>query len=78
MADRSDIPYFHEPNKVIHLRVWVLGQMIWGAFIAGLVVVGIALVMLVIWGLGLLLPEESKTAPSPYGALEIIRTIETA
>ena len=33
----SDKPYFHEPNDTIHLRVWALGQMVWGAFLGGAV-----------------------------------------
>lgn len=61
----SDKPYFHEPNKTIHLRVWVLGQMVWGAFIAGLILLAIVGGMFAIWGIGLLLPEESKQAPAP-------------
>jgi len=72
MTDRSDIPYSHEPNRTVHLRIWALGQMLWGAFVAGLAVVGIGLVMLAIWGLGLLLPEQSKEMPSPFGMIELV------
>lgn len=65
----SDKPYFHEPNATIHLRVWALGQMIWGAFLAGVVLLGIAAVVLAIYVVSLLLPEQSKQAPSPYSAV---------
>jgi photosynthetic reaction center PufX protein len=65
----SDKPYFHEPNHTIHLRVWALGQMIWGAFLAGVFVVAIGAVLAAIYIVGLLLPEESKQAPSPFGAV---------
>ena len=63
----SNEPYYHEPNKTIHLRVWALGQMVWGAFLAGIFVLVIGGSLLAIWGLGLLLPEESKQAPDPMG-----------
>ena len=34
----SDKPYFHETDHTIHLRVWALGQMVWGAFLGSAVV----------------------------------------
>jgi photosynthetic reaction center PufX protein len=66
----SDEHYYDEPNPVVRLRIWALGQMIWGAFLAGLGLAAVAAVLLVIWAVGQFLPEESKQAPSPYGALE--------
>jgi hypothetical protein len=66
----SDKPYFEEPNHTIQLRVWALGQMVWGAFLAGAFLVGIVLLVWAIYLVGLLLPEESRQTPSPYGALE--------
>jgi hypothetical protein len=67
----SDEHYFEGQSPMIRLRVWALGQMVWGAFIAaaGLSIVGA--VLLAIWVVGLLLPEESKQAPSPYSGLEL-------
>ncbi|QYZ69317.1 RC-LH1 core complex protein PufX [Neotabrizicola shimadae] len=67
----SDKPYFHEPNHTIHLRVWALGQMVWGAFLGGLFLAVIAAVLIGIWIVGQLLPEQSKQAPSPYSAIVI-------
>ncbi len=72
----SDKPYFHEPNNAIHLRVWALGQMVWGAFLAGAFLLGIGLFVLVLYLIGLLLPEESRQTPSPYGALEAPYVVE--
>jgi len=66
--------YFHEKNPTTQLRVWVLGQMLWGGFMASIVVVGTVLTLVGIWAVGLLLPEESKQAPSPYGSIEIVQT----
>lgn len=75
----SDQNYFDHDTPVVRLRVWALGQMMWGAFLAGVTVLAVAAVLLAIWAFGLLLPEESKQAPSPYGALEIAQPVtETA
>ena len=63
--------FFEGQSPVVRLRVWALGQMVWGAFLAGMGLVAIAIVFLVIWGVGQLLDERSKTMPSPYGALQI-------
>ncbi len=67
----SDEHFYEGQSPAIRLRVWALGQMVWGAFLAGIGVVAVAAVLLAIWAVGLLLPEQSKEAPSPYGALQI-------
>jgi Intrinsic membrane protein PufX len=72
----SDKQYFDEPDRAIHLRVWALGQMVWGAFLAGGFLLGIVLIVWAIYLVGLLLPEESRQTPSPYGALEAPLVIE--
>lgn len=68
MSERN---LFDEQSPVIRLRVWALGQMVWGAFLGGVFLAVIAAFAIAIWVVGQLLPEESKQAPSPYGALEI-------
>ena len=68
----SDREYWETEHPVIRMRVWILGQMVWGAFIAGLVLAGILAILFATWVVGELLPEESKQAPSPYGAIEIV------
>ena len=72
----SDKAYYHEPNETIHLRVWALGQMVWGAFLAGAGLMAIIVVLAVIYFIGTFLPEESRQTPSPYGAV-IIEATET-
>ncbi len=72
----SDKSYFHEPNDTVHLRVWALGQMVWGAFLGGVFLFAIFAFLAVIYGIGLLLPEESRQTPSPYGALEAPYVVE--
>lgn len=67
----SDEQYFEGESRVIRLRVWALGQMVWGGFLASVGVAALVVAFLVLLGVSHLLPEQSKQAPSPYGALEI-------
>jgi hypothetical protein len=60
--------YFHQ-SRTATLRGWALGQMLSGAGWGALFVVGIGAILGVIYGVSLLLPEESKQAPSPYGMI---------
>ena len=71
----SDEHYFEGQSPVIRLRVWALGQMVWGAFMAGLGLAIVVAVLLAIWVVSLLLPEQSEQMPSPYGALEIAQPL---
>jgi hypothetical protein len=72
----SEDNYFQDQNPVVRLRVWALGQMVWGAFLAGAGVLAVGLILATIWVVSLLLPEQSKQAPSPYGALEISSPVQ--
>ena len=74
----ADEHLYEGQSHTIRLRVWALGQMVWGAFMAGVWLAVVAAVLLVIWGVSHLLPEQSKQAPSPYGAVEIVRTTDIA
>lgn len=67
----TDEQLYEGQSHIIRLRVWALGQMVWGAFMAGVVLAGIAAFIAVIWVISQLLPEQSKQMPSPYGALEM-------
>ena len=62
--------YFEE-GKQTHLAFWGLGQMLKGAAYAAAFVIAIGLSIWAIYLIGLLLPEESRQTPSPYGALEM-------
>ncbi len=70
----SDREYWEQDHPVIRLRIWVLGQMVWGAFLAGVVLAVPILIMLFTWVVGEFLPPESKEAPSPLGAIEVVST----
>jgi hypothetical protein len=71
----SDEHLYEGQSHHVRLRVWALGQMLWGGLLAGAVLAVIGAVLLAIWGVGMLLPEESKQAPAPYGALEVTRSV---
>jgi hypothetical protein len=58
--------YFTESGTTA-LRSWVLWQMLRGMGYAALFVFVIGATLGAIWVVGQFLPEESKTAPSPYG-----------
>ena len=62
-----------EESRSTTLAFWGLGQMLKGAAYAAVFVVGIGLLLWAVYLIGLLLPEESRQTPSPYGALEQIR-----
>jgi hypothetical protein len=66
----SDKPYW-ELSRESALRSWVLAQMMRGAGYAAVVVLGAGLFLYALYGISLLLPPESKEAPSPnLGQLE--------
>jgi Intrinsic membrane protein PufX len=67
----SEKDYFENQSTVIRLRVWALGQMVWGAFLAGVFVAVLGAILLAIWVVSYLLDPRSKEAPSPYGMIEI-------
>jgi hypothetical protein len=62
--------YFEE-SKQTSLVFWSLGQMLKGAGYAAAFVIIVSLFVWAIYLVGLLLPEESRQTPSPYGALEM-------
>ena len=61
----SDKPYFQDEHPTIRLRTWAFGQMVWGAFLAGVFLLVIIVPVVVIYAIGLLLPEESRQTPDP-------------
>lgn len=67
----SDDYFFENQSRKARLRDWALGQMLKGAGTAAAALVLLGTVLFAIYAISLLLPEESKQAPSPYSALEI-------
>ena len=57
---------YGDTTKTTEMRSWVLWQMLRGMGWAALGVFAVGMTLLVIWGVSLLLPAESKQAPSPY------------
>ncbi|MFN3722357.1 MAG: RC-LH1 core complex protein PufX [Paracoccaceae bacterium] len=62
MTDKS---FYESESPTVRLRTWVFGQMMWGALMAAIFLVGIGIFIAVIYGIGLLLPEESRQTPDP-------------
>ena len=62
--------YFKE-NRTTSLYFWSFGHMARGAAYAAAFVIAIGLFLWALYGVGLLLPDESKQAPAPMGALEL-------
>jgi Intrinsic membrane protein PufX len=60
----SDNDYFRE-GRFASIAYWGLGQMMKGAGMAAAFVVTIGLVLGVLYGIGLLLPAESRDTPDP-------------
>lgn len=56
--------YFRE-GRMTNLVYWGLGQMMKGAGMAAAFVIGIGLVFGALYGISLLLLEDSKTSPDP-------------
>jgi hypothetical protein len=67
--------YFSE-SKQTSLVYWSLGHMLKGALYAAAFLLAIGIFLWAIYLIGLLLPEESRQTPSPYGALEAPLTVE--
>lgn len=61
--------YFHHESRSTTLRGWVFGQMLIGAGWGAMFAVGIGAILGVVYVVSLVLPEESKQAPSPYGMI---------
>ena len=71
----SEKPFFEDHPEVIRIRVWALGQMVWGAFMAGVFLAVVAGFLLVIWLVGQLLDPRSKEAPSPFSMIEVSQPV---
>jgi hypothetical protein len=69
MSDQSR-PYY-ETDRRGAIYNFVLSEMVRGALYGLVVLGGIVLVLYAIWGLGLLLPEDSKNAPPPMPFSEV-------
>ncbi|MCF8511263.1 MAG: RC-LH1 core complex protein PufX [Rhodobacteraceae bacterium] len=63
--------FYTETNRTATIRSWIMWQMLRGMGWAAAFVFAVGVIFGAIWAVGQILPDESKTAPSPYGALEI-------
>lgn len=62
--------YDFKEGKTATLTFWALGHMAKGMGLALAFCIGLGVLYAVIWGVGQLLPDASKTMPSPYGQTE--------
>ncbi len=60
-----DDKYFQEGAQT-RMTFWIMGHMAKGMGLALAFCLGLGLLYAVIWGVGQLLPEQSKQMPSPY------------
>jgi len=60
--------YFKEERSA-SLTFWAMGHMAKGMGLALAFCLALGLIYAVIWGVGQLLPEQSKQMPSPYGQI---------
>ncbi len=66
----SEEPYFKLGRRA-QLRSWVAGEMLRGAGKALFWATVVIVVLYGVWGIGQMLPDASKEAPPPMGALQI-------
>ena len=66
-------PVYMDHNHKSLLRNWALAEMMKGGFYALLFCLAIGVFFLILWVIGLLLPEQSKQAPGPmpYSQIEM-------
>lgn len=66
-------PFYMDHSHKAQLRAWGLSEMMRGGFYALLFCLAIGVFFLVLWVIGLLLPEASKQAPGPmpYSQIEM-------
>jgi Intrinsic membrane protein PufX len=69
----SEKPYYAEDSHGRMLRAWVLGQMMRGAGLAAVFVLVLGLGLYALYGIGLLLPAESRETPAPMGAVIVMQ-----
>ena len=60
---------YYDEKTLTGLTFWVTGQMLKGAGLAAGFVIAVALVLWAIYGVGLLLPAESRETPDPMAAM---------
>ncbi len=65
-----DDPFTFELTRRAKIRYWIASEMGRGAGWALAITTAIIVTLLVIRGVGLMLPAESQEAPPPMGALE--------
>jgi hypothetical protein len=69
---------YFQTSRRASLTTWVTGEMLRGAGWAALFLIAVGLTIWAIYGVGLLLPAESRETPDPMAALQSLRDMVTA
>jgi hypothetical protein len=69
---------YFQTSRRTNLTAWITGEMLRGAGWAAAFVIAVGLVLWAIYGVGLLLPAESRETPDPMAALQTLRDMVTA
>ncbi len=69
---------YFQTSRRTNLTAWVTTEMLRGAGWAALVLIVIGVTLWAIYGVGLLLPAESRETPDPMAALHSLRAAITA
>ena len=73
----ASAPYYVQDQRGA-LKNFVLGEMMRGAGYAALFILGVLAMLFAVWGVGLLLPAESKNAPPPMPFSVLVAPADTA
>ena len=68
--------YLEDAGSKPSLYGWIFQQMAVGASYAAILLFGLIALILIIFAIGQLLPEDSKTAPAPMPQIESSLTVE--
>ena len=69
---------YFQTSRRASLTTWITGEMLRGAGWAALILIAVGLSLWAIYGLGLLLPAESRETPDPMATLQSLRAALTA
>ncbi len=69
---------YFQISRRANLTTWVTGEMLRGAGWAALFLIVIGVTLWAIYGVGLLLPAESRETPDPMASLHSLRAALTA
>ena len=64
---------YFQTSRTTNLTAWITGEMLRGAGWAAAFVITIGLVLWAIYGVGLLLPSQSRETPDPMASIQMLQ-----